>query len=64
MILGRSPSTVLALIQAALNVVVVVLGVQLTAEQIAALNAFGAALITVIANSDYKSALATTPSAS
>lgn len=50
MILGRNPALWLALIAAALNVIVVVFGIQLSAEQIATLNAFFVALIGFVAN--------------
>ena len=50
MILGRSPALWYALIVAALNAGVVVFGVNLTAEQLAALNAFALAILGVIAN--------------
>ena len=49
-ILGRSPALWYALVVAALNAGVVVFGVQLTAEQLAALNAFALAILGVIAN--------------
>lgn len=50
MILGRNPALWLALLAAALNVAVVVFGVQLTMEQIAVLNAFFVAIIGFVAN--------------
>lgn len=50
MILGRNPALWLALVAAALNVIVVVFGIQLSAEQIATLNAFFVALIGFVAN--------------
>ena len=49
-ILGRSPALWYALVVAALNAGVVVFGVNLTAEQLAALNAFALAVLGVIAN--------------
>ena len=50
MILGRSPALWLALITAALNVAVSVLGVNFTPDQLAVLNAFAISVIGVIAN--------------
>lgn len=50
MILGRNPALWLALVGAVLNVAVIVLGVQLTTDQMVALNALAFALVGVIAN--------------
>jgi hypothetical protein len=50
MILGRSPALTLGLIVAGINVAVIVAGVPLTGEQVAVLNAFGAAVVAVVAN--------------
>ncbi len=50
MILGRNPALWLAVVAAALNVAVIVLGLQLTAEQLAALNALAVALVGFVAN--------------
>ena len=50
MILGRNPALWLAVLAAGLNVLVIVFGVQLTAEQLAALNAFLVAFIGFVAN--------------
>lgn len=51
MILGRSPSTWASLVAAALNVAVVVLHVDLTADAVLSLNAFGLVVIALLANS-------------
>lgn len=50
MILGRNPALWLALLAALLNCLVIVFGVQLTAEQIATLNAAFVAVIGFVAN--------------
>ncbi len=50
MILGRSPALWLAGFVAVLNVAVVVLGVRLDSQQIAALDAAAVAIIGIIAN--------------
>lgn len=50
MILGRSPALWIAAVAAILNVAVIVFGVSLTAEGIAALNAAAIALIGLVAN--------------
>ncbi len=50
MILGRNPALWLGLVAAALNVLVLVVGIHLDAQQLAALNAFAAAIIGVLAN--------------
>jgi uncharacterized membrane protein len=50
MILGRNPALWLALITAALNALVIVFGVSLSGEQMAALNGLAIALIGVVAN--------------
>lgn len=50
MILGRNSGLWLGLVAATLNAGVVVFGVQLSTEQLAALNAFALALVGVIAN--------------
>ena len=50
MILGRNPALWLGAITAILNVLVVVLGIALTADQVAALNVAAAAIIGVVAN--------------
>lgn len=49
-VLGRSPALWLAIVTAALNCAVVVLGVQLTAEQLAAINALAIAVLGIVAN--------------
>ena len=51
MIFGRNPALWLALLQATLNVAVVVLGVPWDTTQIAVLNVFGVAIVGVVANS-------------
>lgn len=50
MILGRNPALWLGAVVALLNVAVVVFGVQLDAEQIAALNAAAVAVVALVAN--------------
>jgi len=50
MILGRNAGLWTALIVAAVNVAVVVFGMALTVDQIAVLNAFGLAVVGVVAN--------------
>lgn len=50
MILGRNPALWLALLAAILNISVVVVGWQLSAEQIAAINAGFIAIIGFVAN--------------
>lgn len=50
MILGRSPALWIAGVAAVLNVAVIVFGVPLTAEGVAALNAAAIALIGLVAN--------------
>jgi fructose-specific component phosphotransferase system IIB-like protein len=50
MILGRNPALWLALITAALNALVIVFGVSLSGEQMAALNGLAIAIIGVVAN--------------
>lgn len=50
MILGRSPALILGLVAAILNVAVVVFGIDLSTTQLAALNAFAAAAVAVVAN--------------
>lgn len=50
MILGRNPALWLALIQATLNVAVVIFGVPWDATQIATLNVFGVAIVGIVAN--------------
>ena len=50
LILGRSPALWLALVAALLNALVIVAGVKLSAEQIAALNIAAAAIVGVVAN--------------
>jgi len=50
MILGRNPALWLALITAVLNAAVIVFGIQLSAEQMAALNGLAVAVIGVVAN--------------
>lgn len=52
MILGRSRALWLSLVTALLNVAVVVFGINLDPNQIAALNVAAVAIIGVIANSD------------
>ena len=50
MILGRNPGLILAVVAAALNVAVVVLGIHLNADQLASLNALAVAVVGVVAN--------------
>lgn len=50
MMLGRNPALWLALVAAALNAGVLVFGLNLTVEQLAALNALAAAFVGVVAN--------------
>jgi hypothetical protein len=50
MILGRSPALWLGAIQALLNVLVVVFGVSLTIDQLAALNIAAGAVVGIVAN--------------
>ena len=50
MIAGRNPALWLGLVGAILNVAVVVLGVQLTTDQLVAINALAFAIVGVIAN--------------
>lgn len=50
MILGRNPALWLALIQATLNVLVVILHIPWDSTQIAVLNVFGVAVVGVVAN--------------
>ncbi len=61
MIVGRPASLVLGLITAILNCAVVVFGVSWTSEQLAALNAVAASIITIIANANINTALNTWP---
>lgn len=50
MILGRNPALWLGLVAAILNTLVVVLNIQLTAEQLVSLNALAFAVVAVVAN--------------
>lgn len=50
MILGRNSGLWLGLVAAGLNVSVVVFGIMLSAEQLAAINALALALVGIIAN--------------
>lgn len=59
MILGRNAGLWVALIQAALNVAVVVAGIPLDAEQVAALNGLGLIVIAIVANEADPTTLAT-----
>jgi uncharacterized membrane protein len=51
MILGRNPALWLALVAAIVNVAVVVFNLNLTADQIVALNALAFAVVGILANS-------------
>ncbi len=59
MILGRNPALFLGLIQAALNVAVLVLGISLTVDQVVALNGLGIALVSIVANESDPSTVGT-----
>lgn len=50
MILGRNPALWLGLVGAILNAAVVVLNIQLTTEQLVALNALAFAIVGIVAN--------------
>jgi uncharacterized membrane protein len=59
MILGRNPALWLAVVAATLNAAVVVFGIQLTAPQLAALNALAIAVVGVVANETDPTTVAT-----
>jgi uncharacterized membrane protein YccF (DUF307 family) len=58
-ILGRNPGLWLALIQAAINALVVVLGIPFTVDQVVALNVLGIALVGTVANESDPSTVST-----
>ena len=59
MILGRNPALFLGLVAALLDVLVIVFGVALSAEGLAAINALAAIVIAIVANSQTPGAVPT-----
>ena len=59
MILGRNPALWLALVAAALNVLVIVFGVALASDQLAALNVLAGVVVGILANSQTAEAVPT-----